>query len=178
MKSLKIKFNQGFEVAITMHYLTAGTICKVSCNIDFITVLFYTYCTENKIWTPHGVRIILWLKYKKVLLRDRKRHTARCPGQEGYPSPVLAGGGYPSLALDRGVPQSYPGWGTMPVLSWDWHTSWPGLGYPPSQLWGTPQERTWDQRPGKEPGTGVPPGCERTDTCENITLSILWMRAV
>ena len=34
--------------------------------------------------------------------------------------------------------------------NWDWGSPWPELRYPP--------ERTWDQRSGKEPGTGVPQG--------------------
>ena len=60
--------------------------------------------------------------------------------------------------------------------SQDWGTPWPGLGYPPGQDWmGYPLERTWDQWPGREPGTGVPPGGGKT---ENITFPILRMRAV
>ena len=82
------------------------------------------------------------------------------PSWRGYPSPSQ---GYPSPGWV--VSQSWlgstpltvrghpcPGWGT-PVLEypsgWNWSTPpWLGLVYP----W----ERTWDQRPGKEPGTGVP----------------------
>ena len=195
---------------------------------------------------------------KKVLLRERKRHTARriasahpaavlAGGGGGeYPWPVLAGGGgtsvlswlggtqvlswpgeYPSpvLAGGKGTPVlSWLGvslsWGTprartgVPHLCRTGDTPFPhlGLGYSPSQDWDTPTwhwgtlppppvrtgyppgrdlgkslglgyhapERTWDQRSGKEPGTGVPPPpqCGQTDICENSTSPILRMRAV
>ena len=55
----------------------------------------------------------------------------------GYPIPVLAGG-TPVL--------SWPG-GT---LSWGTPQKWHG-----TRDW-VPLERTWDQRPRKEPGTGAP----------------------
>ena len=110
-----------------------------------------------------------------------------CPGwgstpvlAEGYPSPVLAEGGTPVLSWPGGGTQSWSiplaGTGVSPKL---------GLGYPtartgvqPQPGLGYPLERTWDQRPEKEPGTGVPPGCEWTDPCENITFPIHRMRAV
>ena len=65
----------------------------------------------------------------------------------------------------------------IPSLGWDWGTPHLGLCYPPAgtgvlppiRNWSTPQERTWDQTPGKEPGTGVHPVNRQTDACENIT---------
>ena len=96
---------------------------------------------------------------KKVLLRERKRHTARrvasasSPGQgstpsipdRGVPHPVLDGGthpvlgrGYPILSW-MGIPPFIPGQRVLP--------SRPGLGYPPSGPgWGTPSR----------PGMGYP----------------------
>ena len=112
---------------------------------------------------------------KTVLLCDRKRRTARRSAR----SPVLCllaggGGGYPSR-LGTPVPArgySSPSWGGTP-LSAEGGTPVPArgtpvpaervplssLGYPCSWEWGTPvpMERTWNQTPGKEPGTGVPP---------------------
>ena len=83
---------------------------------------------------------------KKVLLHECKRHSARrvtiaC-------SAVLSWG--------RGIPQSQLVAGTS-VLSWLGGT--PDMGYFPhwQGLEYLPPERKWDQRPGKEPGTSVPP---------------------
>ena len=81
------------------------------------------------------------------------------PDQESAPVPAS---GAPVLArectsprlevsqscLGQGVPQSCPGWG--------YHA----LGYPLAGTVVPPArtgERTWDKRPGKEPGTGYPP---------------------
>ena len=123
---------------------------------------------------------------------------------QSYPawraSPVLARGGNPSPVLAHVVPQSRSGPGGMPVLFcprstpvlsclgvWlSWGTPLPGTGVPslartgvplhPTRTGVSPLERTWYQRPWKEPGTGVPsPSCGQT---ENITLPILRMPAV
>ena len=66
---------------------------------------------------------------KKVLLRERKRHTAR------------------RVASARSVAVS--GAGSTPS-----RLGWGGVPYP--QDWGTPPppERTWEQRPVTEPETG------------------------
>ena len=103
---------------------------------------------------------------KKVLLRERKRHTARCVasacyaalspdvGWRGYPiqswmggtpyhegwGPPSAGWGTPCLDLGRGYPHLDLGRG-YPLCTWD--------GVPPCQEgWDTPQST---------PGMGVPP---------------------
>ena len=80
---------------------------------------------------------------KKVLLRERKRHTAR--RVVSTPSVVLPGspprGGYPDLGTPRGGSR-YPPRG--------------GSGYPPG---GT---RTWVPPPGGSGGVRVPPGGTRT----------------
>ena len=104
---------------------------------------------------------------KKVLLRDRKRHTARCVANTR--SYVLSRGG-------GGVPQSQVGY----------HSSWTGIPPLPSWDWGTSPEMTWDQEknlglgyfprkdlgPGKEPGTGVSPwkGPGTRDQGKNLRL--------
>ena len=104
---------------------------------------------------------------KKILLRERKRHTAHrvlsTPSAvlsrrgRGIPHHWTGGGGTPSLT---GVP---------PILTW-WGFPIPGWGYPipdqgtpssgPSQHippppagpgWGTPWEGTWDQSLGYTP---------------------------
>ena len=121
---------------------------------------------------------------KKVLLRERKRHTTRrvasaryaalCNGGEGCtPSQV---GGYPIQGLGGGVPhlrcRGYPtsGLGTPPHHpDLGWGTPRPEIGYPASKMvylpdlrWGTPNLR-WVP-PGPEmryppprPGWDTPP---------------------
>ena len=92
-----------------------------------------------------------------------------CNGQRG--TPVLLRG-VPSPVLAAGLPQvlSPVLAGGTPVLgytppSWDWNIPLARTGVPPDQDWGTPcLERTWNQRPGKELGTGYPLGCGQTDT--------------
>ena len=126
---------------------------------------------------------------KKVLLRERKRHTARRIASTCYAVPVGGTppswdltwiGGYP---LPREVPPSQVGYPHLdlekgtPCL--DLGRGYPHLdltrGYPP---------------PPPGPGKGYPPSvdglhpppppsrCERADACENITFPILRIRAV
>ena len=125
---------------------------------------------------------------KKVLLRERKRHTARrvssaryagggypIPGLGGTPSQVW-GGGYPIPGLVEGHP--VPGLGiTLSQVRGAPHPRSggypiPGLGAVPlSQVWpggtqtwdGVPP-LTWDGvPPPARPGMGYPPQCEQTD---------------
>ena len=107
---------------------------------------------------------------KKVLLRERKRHTdrgvssttrsgvtppARFDRGGGYlrwgtSQPGPTGGGYPRW----GTPLAGPGWGTPP---------------PPAPGRGTP--------PPPAPGRDTPPSVNRqTDTCQNITFPSYYVR--
>ena len=106
--------------------------------------------------------------------------------QGGYPSPVLTRG-YPILTWPGGTP-SWPGQGvTQPVLArglafltllggtqdlFRWRVPHPGV--ISDQDWDSPLKRTWDQWPGKEPGTGVPSckGPRTSDLGKNLILRI------
>ena len=130
-------------------------------------------------------------QYKKVLLRERKRYTARriasacyaalSPDQGGYPNQLM-GRGYSIQSWTGGTPFS-PGQGGYPTQSWT--GGYPSvtspikkdevssMGYPSVQTWdGVPP---WSRRMGHPPHQldGVPPPSkvEQTDTCENITSS-------
>ena len=123
---------------------------------------------------------------KKVLLRERKRHTDR--GISSTPSVVLywGGGGGGGLPLP-GVP--HPCWGYLtlgtppsdlagggyptsdsPHQTWLGgvpHPCWGGGGYPTS---GTPPAGPGWGTPLAGPGRGTPPPVDRqTDTYQNIT---------
>ena len=114
---------------------------------------------------------------KKVLLRERKRHTARrvasacyaalSNGWEGVPHPVLVVGGYTSHPppsrpgregtshhpdLGWGTPQPRHGIGYLPPTQ-------PGMGYlpHPDLGWGTLHPQTWD-------GVPHPHKCGQTET--------------
>ena len=89
-------------------------------------------------------------KYKKVLLRERKRHTARRISSTPSAGGGGAGGGphpWPGVGQDRGVP----------------HPGVPILGYPCPGL-GTLQEGIWDQYP--------PPRVWNDKQTETITFPI------
>ena len=51
--------------------------------------------------------ILVYFKFMQVLLRERKRHTAR--RVVSTPSVVLSGGGGINPILARGVPHPWPG---------------------------------------------------------------------
>ena len=102
------------------------------------------------------------IENKKVLLRERKRHTACHLASARYadlsPDGGGGGGGTPSSLM--GYPQTGPGMG-YPLISWmgylcpdlGWGTPCPDLrwGNPhPDLEWGTPSIQTWD---------GVTPSC-------------------
>ena len=116
--------------------------------------------------------------HKKVLLRERKRHTARRIASARYVGGVYliqSWWGYPRYPPTI---QTWPGWiplvpsrpgmGYPPTIkTWDRvpsPPSRPGIGYPPQHPdlgWGTP-----NHRPGM--GYSPPPKVEQTHTCENI----------
>ena len=89
---------------------------------------------------------------KKVLLRERKRHTARCVASTRYVALCNGGGletGYPPPDMGYSLNMGYPlTWGTP----WTWGTpqTWGTL-----WTWGTPQ--TWDGVPPTQTWDGVPP---------------------
>ena len=100
-----------------------------------------------------------FILHKKVLLRERKRHTAHrvvsTPSvvlTGSPPCPDLAGGGYPTwVPPGQGPPSpSWPGWGgTLP--------GYPPAGYPPA---GYPWQGTpWQGTPLPGPGRVPPPRC-------------------
>ena len=136
-----------------------------------------------------------YIKEKKVLLRERKRHTARrvasaryvdLSPDRGVPYPADGGGGYPS-SPGLGVP--HPVLGGTPFQVWTGGTPHPDLGwrYPPSPLQqdGVPPSQVWDggtpdlSRPGM--GSVPPPPIERMgysppspkcEQTENITFPL------
>ena len=124
--------------------------CKINC---FFHEHFFLFADRSKVFISLSVMVAKWevkiKSYKKVLLRDRKRRTAR-----GLASLALlseGGGGERLSCLGEGTPVLSRGY---PILSWLGHPSlagpatglWPGpvtgLGGPPSP------ERTWDQGSG------------------------------
>ena len=151
----------------------------------FSDVLFFTVYSWSKSTTSFCLKETVYLCYKplttpylnkKVLLRDRKRHTAR--RVESTDSAVLSrvgggGGGLPSPVLARRVPLS---WGTPQLglgyhpLGQEWGTPWgqasdtPQLGQdlgtpqkgPQTWGWSIPAERTWIRDLGKNLGLGYP----------------------
>ena len=112
---------------------------------------------------------------KKVLLRERKRHTDRCVASARYAVPV---GGTPLSCLGPdldggggGTPFPGPG-GGYPSQVWTGRVPHPageevplGMGYPPPPTW------TWE--------VGTPPSrCGLTHKVKILPSLILWMRVV
>ena len=119
MKGLYIDW-QGFGVAVNQW--TAGAFLPApGDNTDICS-------NKGLIWSHFSFYKIV--NNKKVLLRERKRHTARRvvstpsvfltgypPSRVTPPHPDLAGGGYPARGVSylgtprAGYPLSWPGWG-------------------------------------------------------------------
>ena len=130
----------------------------ISCHVKVITVTIYFYTN------------------KKVLLRERKRYTARrlASARSATLSPDEGGWGagvYPyPLLMGRGTPSSPNGGYPYPVLT---------RGYPPSigKNGGTPCQERWGYPPTHQEGwghsipvrDGVPPGVWTGTQTENIT---------
>ena len=101
----------------------------------------------DSVRSPFQTSIGKYKRYnKKVLLRERKRHTDRRVAST--PSVVLTGWGYPIPGPDRGRGVPYPWMGGYPHL-WTGGQGW--MGVPPVQGWmGVPP-------PPSGPGRGTPP---------------------
>ena len=106
----------------------------------------------------------IFLFNKKVLLRERKRHTAHRVASARYAALSNGDGGY-----SRYPPTpSRPGWGTPPRnpdLAGVPSTIQTWLGHPPSPSrpdWGTPPPtiQTWLEYPPSRPGIGYPQTCD------------------
>ena len=112
-------------------------------------------------------------KNKKVLLRERKRHTVR--RVSSTPCAVLSWGrGYPITGCGLMYPTVWD-WGSVTgkdpwkghgtsgsMMGWRWGTHWKVHGTSGSMMgwrWGTP-----------------PPRCEQTDTSENSTFPSYYVR--
>ena len=97
---------------------------------------------------------------KKVLLRERKKHTARRVASTRHtltvwvpPCPDLDGEGYPILVMGGEVPQ------VPPILTWDLDGGYSMPGYCPHQQDGVPPLpiQTWHGKPPSSAGWGTPP---------------------
>ena len=91
-------------------------------------------------------------KTKKVLLLERKRHTACCVAalspnlsiRGGVPPCSLDGGGVPHPVLTEGIPSSPDEGGIPSPCQEGWGTPIGKIGYPPREGWGTPASARWD----------------------------------
>ena len=90
-----------------------------------------------------------------------------CLKPRGYPSPRQGTPHETGVLPDRNWVPPKLGLGYAPGL--DCGTPSPETEVYPTWDWGTPQKRTWDQRPVKEHGTGVSPSPVNGQTCTNIT---------
>ena len=106
---------------------------KINKNRENLSAVVYGKCT-----TTNYLVTVLMFYFAEFMLQEGLTYfslfTHKILSKESPPAKrnLSRQGGYPS-----------PGQGGIP---------WPGLGYPLG--------RTWDQRPGKEPGTGVPQGVD------------------
>ena len=156
------------------------------CAVSFVEILFFGEQTYCQLVSMVSNRVNFFLN-KKVLLRERKRHTtcrvasARYADLSGGGHTLSKGwgeggtlshvqGGYPIPGL-RGYPRYPPatlGMGYPPGQTWDGvpPPARPGMGYPPDLGWGTPPARlgmgyppgqTWDGVPPSQTWDGVPP---------------------
>ena len=138
----------------------------VVCNILMLptySVSFRHTTTVFFFFMLYAQKIFLNLN-KKVLLRERKRHTAsRVPSARYADLSPDREGGTPSSPLTRQVPHLVLDWGGTPCwdLGWGTPTYGPGIGYPHPDLGqGTPIQ-TWDGVPSlPSAGRGTPPSVE------------------
>ena len=111
---------------------------------------------------------------KKVLLRERKRHTTRRVASARYAGWVWWDGVPPTIQTWDGVPPHHPdlGWGTPNHPDLGWGTpppSRPGMGYPqpsrPGFEYPPPTIQTWDGVP--------PPPMVKRQTFPSINITFL-----
>ena len=155
--------------------------------------LSYIYCSW---WCAYHCRLVLHVNTtlfnKKVLLRERKRHTARrvvsTPSAvlTGYP-PILTWWGVAYLGtphpdLAGGYPTLVPPQQGTPSPTWTWQGT-PRLdlaGYPPPGPGRVPPQLPHGilGNVAKHYGIWVPPlwTDRRTDTCQNITFPSYYVR--
>ena len=141
---------------------------------------------EQKIYLCISQKCLSWKNLvveNKVLLRERKRHTARHVASARYAalSNGGEGGGAPSRpgwgGCTLGTPPSRPGMGVPPCPDLGWGTpppSRPGMGYPP------PLSRPgMGYPPYPDLGRGTRPGVKPTkQNWKTVPSLILGMRAV
>ena len=120
---------------------------------------FQTWCKLEVIFLQKNIAEI----YFNVLLRERKRHTARRVVSACFAD---GGGGVPHPVLDR---RGYPG--LLQIWTWD--------EVPPVWTWdGVPPIQTWDRvPPPSRPEMGYPPPTS-VDRLKILPSIILRMRAV
>ena len=123
---LSSKFNKHCKTVALYLHLVKGNWIEY---LHVILVLLHEFSSV------HQVSFLLLYIHRKVLLRERKRHTARCVA---VASACYFGVG----GVTPGTPPDM-GWGTPPES-----------GYPPIQGWGTPPDMGWGTPPSK---VGVPP---------------------
>ena len=127
------------------------------------------FLSHDDSWASYRTQNVLkTIRNKKVLLRERKRHTARCVasaryaalsngGGGGVPHPVMMGV-VPHPVMVGGTP------GSPPIQTWD--------GVPLQTCDGVPPH------PDLEQGTPPPSKCELTNKLKTAPSLILRMRAV
>ena len=176
LKMFYLLFNLDLFVSVLSHYnLSRNYRC-----MNTPTQATASGCPQQAIAIPlffhtkKGGLPCQFIRNKKVLLRERRRHNTRHVAKKnpvlarGVPHPVLAGGWYPRvppIQTWNGVPHLLVSWMGYPPPG-------PGMGYRPVQIWygvplphldldwGTPHP---DQGPGigyrPQPELdGIPPG--------------------
>ena len=176
-------WNKLFDLLSELPQVASSADCRKQSS--FSQLIKSWQCCQHRHQNKQKIRKSLaWPQEAYSPLRSK---CSICCTLGGGVTPVPARYPHPDLARGDTPVQSWLG-GT-PVLEYfptqDWVIPWLGLGFPPALGPGYPKERTWDQRPGKEPGNEVTLGknmgpdtwertwdwgipCEWTHSCENI----------
>ena len=162
-------FNDRAKTKLVMlAFLYCGEIVKSS---DPLVVKQSKFTETSTPQSYHNSSIGISLSNKKVLLRERKRHTARrvvstpsvvLPGYPPPPPPPGGGGGGTRTSVPP-PPGGYPDLGTPPPPGG-------GPGTPPGCLMAF-----WEMLQSIM-GYGYPPPCGQTNTCENSTFPSYYVR--